>query len=132
MKKKTKKLLTVRVGLFFLREKAPTKNGRRNGHQTRNYYKEETRTNRNASKTTNPRSETIETQTSGSKTDRSIGVQASNTENSDSEVEDYPLRPSVMKNLRHPAKLLCRSELDLDSTVVSIEDSEEEDYRSAQ
>ena len=57
-------------------------------------------------------------------------VHASNTENSDQENKDYPLRPSEMKDLRHPAKALYRDELDLDATVVSNEDSEEEDYHT--
>ena len=67
------------------------------------YILKEIRTNKNASTATNPRYETIETQNSqpsGSKTDRSIRVRATNTENSDSGDEDYPLRPSEMKDLR--------------------------------
>ena len=91
----------------------------------------EIRTNRNVSTTTNPMSETIDmqnSQPSGFKTDRSIGVHASNTKNSDLEDDDYPLRPSDMKDLRHPAKPLYKIERDLDATVVSNEDSEEEDY----
>ena len=82
---------------------------------------------------TNPRSETVETQNiqpSGSKIDRSIGVRASNTKNSDSENEDYLLRDSGMKDLRHPAKHLYRSGLDLNAKIVSNEDAEEEDYHS--
>ena len=69
----------------------------------------EIRTNKNATTATNPRSETLETQnsqTSGSKTDRSIGFRPSNTENSDSEDEDYALRPSEMKDWRHSAQPL--------------------------
>ena len=72
-------------------------------------FLKEIRTNENASTVKSPRSETIETQNSqpsGSKTDRSVGVRASNTEKSDSEDEDYLLRPSDMKDLRHPAKPL--------------------------
>ena len=92
------------------------------------------KTNRNASTTTNPRYETKDMQNSlpsESKTGRSIGVHASNTKSSDSEDEGCPLRPSRMKNLRHPAKPLYRNELDLDATVVSNKDSEEEDYHSS-
>ena len=33
-----------------------------------------------------------------------------------------------MKNLRHPAKPFCRNELDLNATIASDGDSEEEDY----
>ena len=50
--------------------------------------------NKGASTVTNPRSEKIETQNtqpSGSKTDKSIGVRTSNFKHSDSENEDYPL-----------------------------------------
>ena len=65
----------------------------------------EIRTNKNASTVTNPRSETNEiqdSQPSGSKT-KSIGVHASNNENSDFENDDYPLRASKMKDVKHPA-----------------------------
>ena len=65
---------------------------------------------------------------SGSKSERSIKVHANIIENSDSEDEDYPLQASKMKDLRHPARPLYRSETNLDETLVSEEDSEEEDY----
>ena len=80
---------------------------------------------------TNPRSEANETediQQSASKSKKSIGVNASNTENSESENDNYPLKASEMKNLRRPAKLFVRSETDLNATLVSNEDSEEGDY----
>ena len=66
----------------------------------------EIRTNKNASTVTNPRSEHNEIQDpqpSGSKT-KSIGVHASSNENSDSGNDDYPLRASKMKDLKHHAK----------------------------
>ena len=62
----------------------------------------EIKSNKSASTVTNPGSETNEnrdSQPSGSKTNRSIGVHASNNENSDSENDDYPLRASKMKDL---------------------------------
>ena len=92
--------------------------------------------NKGASITTNPRSdvnEMQEPQPSGSRIDPSIGVRASNIENSDSENDDYPLRASKMKDLIHPAKPLFRSESDVDVTIHSDEESdaeEIEDYHS--
>ena len=68
----------------------------------------EIKNNKSASMTTNPRSdinEIQEPQPSGSRVDPPIGVHASNKENSDSE-NDYPLRASKMKDLKHPAKPL--------------------------
>ena len=59
----------------------------------------EMKSKKSASTVTNPRSEINENrdpQPSGSKAKRSIGVHASNNENSDSENEDYPLRASKM------------------------------------
>ena len=44
-------------------------------------------------------------QPSGSKCKETIGVTASNTENSESKDEDYPLKASEMKDLRRPASL---------------------------
>ena len=95
----------------------------------------EIKSNKSASTATNPRSEINENrdqQPSGSKIDRSIGVHASNIENSDSENDDYPLRASKMKNLRHPAKPLFRAESDVDVTIHSDEESDaeslDEDY----
>ena len=91
---------------------------------------EEIKTNRSASTVRNPRSEMNDIQNiqpSASKSDTSIGVYASYNENSDSEDEDFPLQASKMKDLRHPAKPLHRKEMNLDATIVSEENSEEED-----
>ena len=93
----------------------------------------EIKANKNASMATNPRSETNEiqdSQPSGSKT-RSIGVHASNNENSDSENDDYPLRASKMKDLKHPARPFFQNESDVDVTILSYEESEEEDYHNS-
>ena len=94
----------------------------------------EIKNNKSASMTTNPRSdinEIQEPQPSGSRVDPPIGVHASNKENSDSE-NDYPLRASKMKDLKHPAKPLFRSESDVDVTIHSDEESNaeslDEDY----
>ena len=62
--------------------------------------------------------------------DNSIGVRALNIEYSDSENEDCPLRASEVKDLRHPAKPLYRSEVDLDAKIVSNEDPEGEEYHN--
>ena len=89
----------------------------------------EINSNKSASTATNPRSEINENrdqQPSGSKTDRSIGVHASNIENSDSEIDDCPLRASKMKDLRHPVKPLLRAESDVDVTIHSDEESDAE------
>ena len=88
----------------------------------------EIRSNKSMSTTTNPRSEAAEVQNSQPSRSESIGVHASNFENTDSENEDYPLKASGSKDLKHPAKLLYRNEIDLDETMISNEDSEEEDY----
>ena len=95
----------------------------------------EIKCNKSASITTNPRSDANEIQESrpsGSRVDTSIGVRASNIENSDSENDDYPLRASKMKDLKHPAKPLFRSESDVDVTIHSDEESDaeslDEDY----
>ena len=94
----------------------------------------EIKNNKGASMTTNPRSdinEIQEPQPSGSRIDPPIGVHASNKEYSDSE-NDYPLRASKMKDLKHPAKPLFRSESDVDVTIHSDEESNaeslDEDY----
>ena len=74
---------------------------------------------KSASTVTNPRSETNGTQNklpSGSNIDKSIGVHTSCNEN------------SKMKDRRHPSKPLHRREIKLDATIISEEDSEEEDY----
>ena len=87
-------------------------------------------TNKILSATKNPRSETIETQNPQPSEARSIGVHATKFENSDSQNGDHPLRASGLKNLRHPAKLLYRNEIDLNAAMISNEGSEEEDYHS--
>ena len=91
----------------------------------------EIKTSKNASTITNPRSESNETQNnqpSGSR-NRSIGVRASENENSDSENEDnHPIRASNMHELRDPARPFCQNRFELDETLVSNEDSEEENY----
>ena len=82
---------------------------------------------------TNPRSEINESQDpqpSGSKTNKSIGVRASNIENSDSENDDYPLRASKMKDLKHPAKQLFQNESDIDVSILSNKEPKVEDYHS--
>ena len=90
----------------------------------------EVKSNKTASTTTNPRSDVNEdSQPSGSKTNRSIGVRAFIIENSDSENDDdYPLRASKMKDLKHPAKPLFQNESDVNVTILSNEKSDEEDY----
>ena len=92
----------------------------------------EVKSNKTASTTTNPRSDVNEMQDSkpsGSKTNRSIGVRASNIENSDySENSDYPLRASGVKDLKHPAKPFFQNESDVDVTKLSNEESDDEDY----
>ena len=57
-----------------------------------------------------------------------MGVHASNNENSDSENNDLPLRASEMKDLKHPATLLYQNESDVDVTIQSNEESDEEEY----
>ena len=92
----------------------------------------EIRTIKTASTITNPRSDPNgihNLQPSGSKSIRSNGVHASNIENSDIENEDdHPLRASDMRELRNPARPLCQNEPNLDETIISEGDSEEEDY----
>ena len=56
--------------------------------------------------------------------EKSMGVHASNIENSDSKIEDYSLRPSEMKDLAHRDKPLYGNEIDLDATIVSNDHSE--------
>ena len=95
----------------------------------------EIRTSKTTSTITNPRSEINgmqNSQPSGSKSIRSNGVHASNIENSDTENEDdHPLRASDMRELRNPARPLCQNEPNLDETILSEGDSEEEDYHTA-
>ena len=92
----------------------------------------EVKSNKKASTKINPKSnfnEIQDSQPSGSKTAKSIGVHASNNENSDSGNDDFPLRAFKMKDLKHPAKPLFRSESDVDVTRHSDEESDiEEDY----
>ena len=91
----------------------------------------EIKSNKSASTLTNPKShinEMRENHPSGSKLSKSIGVHASNNENSDSENDDYPLRASKIKDLKHPAKPFFETETDLDQTILSNEESEQEDY----
>ena len=87
----------------------------------------EIKTNKSVSTVTNPWSETNETQDpqpSGSRTIRSIGVHASNNENSETEDEDFPLRASKAKDLKQPAKPIYGS--DVDVTIHSDEESDAE------
>ena len=91
----------------------------------------EIKTSKNASTITNPRSESNETQNTqppGSG-NRSIGVHASENNKSDSKNEDsHPIRASNMHELRNTARPFCQNRFELDETIVSNEDSEEEDY----
>ena len=90
----------------------------------------EIKSNKSASTVTNPGSEINEnrdSQPSGSKTNRSIGVHASNNENSDSENDDYPLRASKMKDLRHPARPIFHNESDVDVTINPEDESDAEE-----
>ena len=93
----------------------------------------EIKSNKSASTITNPRwdiNEMRENQPSGFKLSKPIGVHASNNENSDSENDDYPLRASKMKDLKHPAKPFFETETDLDQIMLSNEESEGEDYHT--
>ena len=66
---------------------------------------------------------------SGSKNVLSIGVHASNSVDSDIEKEvDHPFRASSMNELRNSAKPFYQNEANLDETMISNEDSKEEDY----
>ena len=94
----------------------------------------EVKSNKTTSAVTNPRSKINgikDSQPSGFKTNRSIGVRASNIENSDSENDYYPLRASKMKDLKHPAKQLFQNESDVDITIHSNEESEVADYHNS-
>ena len=90
----------------------------------------EKRTNKSASTITNPRSEiTQNSQPSGSKSNRSNEVHAFKMGYSDTEDEDdHPLRASEMRELRNPARPVYQNIPNLNETIVSNEDSEEEDY----
>ena len=87
---------------------------------------------KSASTITKPRTQTNGIQDSqllGSKSNRSNGVRASNVENSDTEDEDdHFLRESEMYELRNPARPFHQKIPNLDETIVSNEDSEEDDY----
>ena len=88
------------------------------------------KSNKCVSTVTNPRSgmnDIQNMQPSGSKTIKSIGVHASHIYNSDSENNDYPLQASKMRDLKHPAKPLFRSESDVDVIIHSDEESDVED-----
>ena len=89
----------------------------------------EIKSNRSHSTVTNPRSITNEIediQPAGSKSKESIGVHASNIENTESEDESNPVRASEMTELKQPAKPLFRSESDVDVTIHSDEESDAE------
>ena len=92
----------------------------------------EIRTNKTTSTITNPRSEIDGMQNSqlrDPKVIRSDGVHASNIENSNIKDEDgHPLRASEMHELRNPARPSYQNIPNMDETIVSNEDSEEEDY----
>ena len=89
----------------------------------------EIKSNRSHSTVTNPRSITNEIEDikpTGSKSKESIGVHASNIENTESEDESNPVRASKMTELKQPAKPLFRSESDVDVTIHSDEESDAE------
>ena len=91
----------------------------------------EIKTSKRASTVTNPGSDTNDTQNlqpSGSKGKMSMGVHTSNTIDSDLDEDHHSLRASNMNELRNPAKLFCKFELDLNESIVSNDYSEEEDY----
>ena len=68
---------------------------------------------------------------SGFENERSILVLASNNENSDSkDQDDYPLRVSDMHEHKNPAGPVYHNIPNLDETILSNEDSEEEDYHT--
>ena len=92
----------------------------------------EIKSNKSVSTVTNPRSENDEilnTQPMGSKGNRSIGVHASNNENSETEDEDFPLKASKMKDLKHPARPLFQTETDVDVTMHSDDETNSETER---
>ena len=96
----------------------------------------EIKSNKSASLATNSRSETNDVQNmqlSGSRLGQSNGVHASFDENSEPDNEGYPPQTSKIRDLRHPAKPLFRSESDVDVTIHSDEESDlEEDYHQVQ
>ena len=95
----------------------------------------EIKSNKSASTVTNPRSETnelLDMRPSESNLNKSVGVHASNIENSDSEDEDYPLKASKMKDLKHPAKPFYPNESDVNVTIHTDEETDDEDYHTNQ
>ena len=88
------------------------------------------RTNKTTSTITNPTSEINgiqNSQPSGLKSNRSNGVHASNIENSDRVDDDHFLRASEMHELRNPARPILQNIPNINETIVSNEDSEEEE-----
>ena len=70
----------------------------------------EIKSNKSASTKTNPRtatSKTQNTQPSESQSINSIGVRASNNEKSDTQDENYSLKASETRGIKHPATLLA-------------------------
>ena len=91
----------------------------------------EIRTNKSASTITNPRYEINKNQNiqpSGSKKDRSTELHASNIKYSISEDKDQLLTALDMGKLRGPARPVYQNVLNLNETIFSKEDSEEEAY----
>ena len=92
----------------------------------------ETRCNERVSTVTNPRfdiKDTQNSQPSGSKGVKTTGVHASNNVNIESDEDDHPLRAaSDMSELKIPVERFCQNRLNLDETIVSVEDSKGEDY----
>ena len=82
---------------------------------------------------TNPRSEINDNQNpqpSESNINESTGVHASTNVNLDSDQHEHPLRASDMSELRNPAKPFSQNRLNLDETIVSDEDFEDEHYHT--
>ena len=123
----------IQVGTQEMEKRNNDRRGKRREEINSNFKAilREIETSKNASTITNPRSESNEkqnTQPSGSRS-RSIGVHASENDNSVFENEDnHPIRASNMHELTNPAKPFCQNRLELDETIFSNEDSEEEDY----
>ena len=90
----------------------------------------EIKNNKSVTTATNPRSETKETPQSGSRIKTFVALHASNNVYSDLEKDAHHLRASQMSELRNPYNQFHQNELDLDETMISIEDSEEEDSHS--
>ena len=93
----------------------------------------EIRTNKSVSTKTNPGSDlngTQNSQPSGSINDKYIAVHASNSENSDTEDEDHPLRASELYELRNSARTVYQNIPNFDKAINSNEDFEEEDYHT--